>query len=129
MPALPDELIPGDEVLFADGTVGMRVEAASLGVATLTVTLPGYLRSGQGINLPGANLKVAALTDADCLDLDWASQNLVDYIGLSFARTAEDERRSASRNGVARHRCAIVAKIEKPQAVENSTRFSRRPTL
>jgi pyruvate kinase len=116
---LPDDLKVGDDVLFADGTVAMRVVEAGPGVATLEVTLPGRLRSRQGINLPGAALSVQALTDKDLADLNWTASNPVDYVGLSFIRQAADvawlRRELAARDITAK----IVAKIEKPQAVAN----------
>lgn len=116
---LPRDLKAGDTVLFADGTVGMRVVESGGGTATLEVTLPGRLRSNQGLNLPGCDLRVRALTDKDLTDLDWTTQHEVDYVGLSFARTPWDvdllrwelERRKLG------DRVQIVVKIEKPQAV------------
>ncbi len=97
---LPRDLKAGDVVLFADGTVAMQVQAVAGGTATLEVTLPGRLRSHQGLNLPGADLKVPALTDKDLADLDWTAQHEVDYVGLSFVRRAEDvDRLRGSCNG------------------------------
>lgn len=116
---LAEDLRPGDDVLFADGTVAMRVEAVHDGVLRLCVTLPGKLRSKQGVNLPGATLKVASLTPKDLEDLDWTKTHPVDYVGLSFVRTAEDVaglRRELEARGIT---SKIVAKIEKPQAVAN----------
>ena len=118
-PNLADDLKPGDMVLFADGTVAMQVSTVEPGCASMVVTLAGLLRSGQGLNLPGAELKVSALTDADLLDLDWVAENPVEYVGLSFARSADDVKRLRtelkSRGASAR----IITKIEKPQAVAN----------
>jgi pyruvate kinase len=116
---LPDDLAPGDTILFADGTVAMDVVATAPGRARLRVTLSGRLRSGQGVNLPGAKLKVPSLTDADLADIDWLADNPVDYVGLSFARTADDVtllRGHLERVGSRAH---IVTKIEKPEAVAN----------
>ncbi len=116
---LPEDLQPGDDVLFADGTVAMRVEAVHDGVVRLCVTLPGKLRSRQGVNLPGTKLKVPSLTPKDLEDLDWTKAHPVDYVGLSFVRSAEDVvllRRELEARGIT---AKIVAKIEKPQAVAN----------
>ncbi len=118
---LPNDLRIGESVLFADGTVGMEVIETLPGRAKLRVNLPGRLRSRQGINLPGSELAVKSLTDKDLADLDWtaAHANDVQYVGLSFARTAEDvqwlRRELLARNCQAH----IVVKIEKPQAVKN----------
>src|SRR6516165_4580930 len=59
---LPSDLKPGETVLFADGTVAMTVAEAGAGRARLKVTLPGRLRSRQGLNLPGSDLNVKSLT-------------------------------------------------------------------
>ncbi|MFO0950285.1 MAG: pyruvate kinase [Isosphaeraceae bacterium] len=118
-PSIVDELKPGDDVFFADGTVAMRVTEAGGGRARMTVTLPGRVRSHQGLNLPGAALSVKSLTDKDLRDLDWTRDNPVDYVGLSFARTADDVaglRRELDARGIA---ARIIVKIEKPQAVAN----------
>jgi pyruvate kinase len=116
---LPGDLRPGDAVLFADGSVAMQVTSASATEARLEVTLPGPLRSRQGLNLPGCELSVPALTEKDLRDLDWTASNPVDYVGLSFVRRAEDVvrlRRELEARGID---ARIVAKIEKPQAVLN----------
>ena len=116
---LPDELEVGQAVLFADGTVAMEVIAREPGRAWLKVTLPGLIRSHQGINVPGGALSVSALTDKDLADLDWTAANDVAYVGLSFVRRAEDimqlRRELESRGSTAR----IVAKIEKREALAN----------
>jgi pyruvate kinase len=116
--ALPDDLSSSDLVYFADGAVAMVVVSAGKGSATLKVTLPGRVRSHQGLNLPGAALNVNALTAKDLLDLDWTAKNPVEYVGLSFVRRASDV--TTLREELARRNCPhvkIVSKIEKPQAV------------
>jgi pyruvate kinase len=118
---LADDLSPGETVLFADGTVAMLVTETAPGRASLRVTLPGRLRSRQGLNLPGSQLRVPSLTEKDLRDLDWTGRqgDDVQFVGLSFARSAEDvawlRRELAARGSRAR----IVVKIEKPEAVEN----------
>jgi pyruvate kinase len=120
---LADDLSVGQSVLFADGTVAMEVVARGPGWARLLVSLPGQIRSHQGINVPRAGLSVPALTDKDLADLDWTAAHDVDYVGLSFVRQPEDIallRRELQRRG---SRCRIIAKIEKPQAVDNLERI------
>jgi pyruvate kinase len=115
---LADDLEVGQSVLFADGTVAMDVVGRSPGRASLRVTLPGRIRSHQGINVPSIALSVKALTPKDLADLDWTGAHEVDYVGLSFVRRAEDIallRGELERRG---SRARIVAKIEKPQAVD-----------
>jgi len=117
---LAAELRPGDDVFFADGTVAMVVTEADGKAARLKVTLPGRVRSHQGINLPGAALSVPSLTEKDLADLDWTASHPVEYVGLSFVRQASDVVRL--REELDRRGCQsvkIVAKIEKPQAVAN----------
>src|SRR5262245_46463125 len=89
---LPNDLRTGETVLFADGTVAMTVYETAPGLARLRVTLPGRLRSRQGLNLPGSELNVPSLTDRDLQALDWTAGHAsdVEYVGLSFVRTAED---------------------------------------
>jgi len=118
---LPNDLKPGETVLFADGTVAMTVTDAARGRARLKVTLPGRLRSKQGLNLPGSDLAVQSLTEKDLHDLDWTARNAgdVQFVGLSFVRTPEDvawlRRELQARKCPAR----VVVKIEKPQAVKH----------
>jgi pyruvate kinase len=118
---LPSDLKPGETVLFADGTVAMAVIDSAPGRARLKVTLPGRLRSRQGLNLPGSNLSVNALTGKDLADLDWTARNAaeVQYVGLSFVRSADDI--AVLRRELAARRCParVIVKIEKPQAVQN----------
>ena len=116
---LPDDLEIGQSVLFADGTVAMDVIERGPGWARLKVTLPGRIRSHQGINVPSAALSVAALTEKDLVDLDWTAQHSVEYVGLSFVRQADDITRLREELDRRKIRARIVAKIEKPQAVAN----------
>jgi pyruvate kinase len=116
---LVDELAKGDTVMLADGTVGMTVTEKSADAARVRVVQPGVIRSRQGVNLPGVKLSVAALSDADRQHAAWAAENQVDFVGLSFVRSAADVRllRSLLQEGNAA--AAIIAKIEKPEALEH----------
>ena len=116
---LPADLKTGDDVYFADGTVAMVVTESLGGTATMKVTLAGRVRSHQGLNLPGATLNVKALTVKDREDLDWTAANEVEYVGLSFVRQASDVIELRAELDRRDCRSKIVAKIEKPQAVEN----------
>jgi pyruvate kinase len=118
---LIDDLRPGDRVLLADGTVALRVESSDpiLGRAVCVVEQPGLLRSRQGVNLPGVALSTPAITPKDEADLHWALDHQLDYIGLSFVRSADDIRQL--RQLIEAHGAAtppwIVAKIEKTEAI------------
>ncbi len=80
---LPNDLKPCEAVLFADGTVAMTVTDTARGRARLRVTLPGRLRSRQGLNLPGSELAVPSLTEKDLRDLDWTARHAgdVQFVG------------------------------------------------
>jgi pyruvate kinase len=117
--SLPDDLEVGQTVLFADGTVAMDVVENGPGWARLKVSLPGRIRSHQGINVPSAALTVEALTEKDLEDLDWTAKHGVAYVGLSFVRQVSDITRLRAELDRRGSRARIVAKIEKPQAVAN----------
>jgi|SRR5688572_788211 pyruvate kinase len=116
---LPRDLRAGETVLFADGTVVMTVLRASGGRAELEVTLPGRLRSRQGINVPTSEIAVDPLTEKDLADLDWTAKHVDDiqYVGLSFVRAVEDVAGLRRELRTRRIDARIVAKIEKRSAV------------
>src|SRR5262245_34103938 len=116
-PNLVNELKVGDLVLLADGTASMRVVQKSEGWVRCRVEQPGEIRSGSGINLPGVELQVGALTAKDREDLRWGVQAGVDLIGLSFVQRAADVRQLRQELKQFDCKAWIVAKIEKPQAV------------
>jgi len=117
-PALIGELAVGDTVMLADGTVSMVVTAKEHGQVKCRVTGAGLIRSRQGINLPGAKLSVASLTEADMANAIWAAKNDVDFVSLSFVRKAVDVlllKELLKSHGSA---AMTIAKIEKPEAVQ-----------
>ncbi|WP_337175432.1 pyruvate kinase [Paludisphaera sp.] len=116
---LADDLDVGQTVLFADGTVGMVVQEKRPGWARMKVTLPGRIRSNQGINVPDAALSVSALTEKDLADLEWTARHEVSFVGLSFVRHAADVTRLRAELESRGSRARVIAKIEKPQAVAN----------
>ena len=114
-PALPRDVKPGDAILLDDGLFRLRViEATETDVHTKVVD-GGRLTNNKGLNLPGAALSTPALTEKDKLDLAFAVDVLnVDFVALSFVRSADDVREAqALSKGT-----PIIAKIEKPEAVE-----------
>jgi pyruvate kinase len=116
---LIDDLRVGDPVLLADGTVSLHVVEKHADRAVCITEQPGLLRSGQGVNLPGVDLRVASITEKDRTDLVWAVEQGLDFIGLSFVRSAKDirELRQLIAQLNPQHSPFIVAKIEKPEAV------------
>lgn len=124
---LVDELDVGDRIVLADGAVSMHVleTHADEGRIVCVVDQPGELRSRQGINLPGVALSVASLTEKDHEDLAWAVAHDVDFLGLSFVRSADDVKRlrEAIAAQKSEHSPQIVAKIEKMEAVNDLGRI------
>lgn len=120
---LIDDLRPGDRILLADGLVSMRVLATDpvAGRVECEVVQPGVIRSRQGVNLPGVALSTPAITEKDARDLQFALDQGIDFIGLSFVRSAADIR--DLRRRIQEHGTAappwIVAKIEKTEAVDD----------
>lgn len=116
---LPDDTKVGDRVLIDDGRIALEVTAVD-GTDVHTVVLEGgRLSDNKGFNLPGSAMHVDALTEKDITDLRWALRIGADLIALSFVRSAADVesvQRVMDEEGV---RLPILAKIEKPQAVEN----------
>jgi pyruvate kinase len=121
--SLVDELHVGDAILLADGAVTLRVteRIAAEGRIVCEVEQPGSIRSRQGINLPGVSLSTPSLTDKDRDDLAWALEQQLDFVGLSFVRSAADIH--LLREAIDAHTPAstnpplIVAKIEKMEAI------------
>lgn len=118
---LIDDLSPGDRILLADGTVGMRVEETDpqAGWARCIVDASGPIRSRQGVNLPGVALSTPSLTEKDRSDLKWALENQLDFVGLSFVRSVDDVQllRSEIEASGTTTPPMIVSKIEKGEAV------------
>jgi pyruvate kinase len=116
---LVDELEPGDRVVVADGMVALSVERIEDDAAVCRVAQGGLIRTRQGVNLPGVKLSVPTLGEQDRANAEWAAENGVDFIGLSFVRTAADLRQLAALVTEAGSEAQTVAKIEKPEALEN----------
>jgi pyruvate kinase len=120
---LIDDVCSGDRILMADGTVSLKVTEtnAAAGWVRCIVEGPGEIRSRQGVNLPGVVLSTPSLTDKDCEDLAWALQHELDFIGLSFVRSAADVRllRDAITAQSPKISPLIVAKIEKLEAIND----------
>ncbi|KGF07050.1 pyruvate kinase, partial [Actinomyces sp. S6-Spd3] len=116
---LPGDCRPGDRLLIDDGNVAVRViEVTDTDVKT-RVEVPGNVSNNKGINLPGVAVSVPALTEKDEEDLRWALNIGADFIALSFVRDAKDINDvHAVMEEVGIYR-PVIAKIEKPQAVEH----------
>jgi pyruvate kinase len=115
---LIDELSPGDRIMLADGTVSLIVEYKGSDEAVCRVVQPGTVRSRQGVNLPGVKLSVPALADADRDNAAWATRNGIDFLGLSFVRSPDDVVDLKSLIAAEGGATQVIAKIEKPEALE-----------
>ncbi len=110
---------PGDRLLVDDGKVALVVEHIDGDDVVCTVTEGGPVSNNKGLSLPGMNVSVPALSEKDIADLEFALQLGVDMIALSFVRSPSDvELVHAVMDRVGR-RVPVIAKLEKPEAVEN----------
>ncbi len=117
-PGLADDVRPGDRVLVDDGRVVLEVLSSSGGRVRTRVLTGGLVSDHKGLNLPEVKVSVPPLTAKDEADLRWALDLRADIIALSFVQSPEDAapaRRIMEEAGV---RLPLIAKIEKPQAIE-----------
>lgn len=116
---LPGDVKAGDMILIDDGRIALKAtEVTATDVVTVVVEA-GVISNNKGINLPGVAVSVPALSEKDMDDLRWGLRTGVDMIALSFVRDASDiidVHRIMDEEGV---RLPVIAKIEKPQAVDN----------
>ncbi len=116
---LPKDVRRGDRIFLADGTLELVVEKVSAREVLAQVVRGGPLRSNQGINLPGVEVSAPSLTRKDREDLAFGLETGVDLVALSFVRKASDVRALKRQLEGAAHRPWVVAKIEKPEALDN----------
>lgn len=117
-PGLAREVEPGSQVLLSDGRIELIVRAVRGEDVECEVRNGGLLAEHQGINLPGAALAIPALTEKDKLDLQFGLKHGVDVVALSFVRSAEDILMAKSLMREYGKPIPVVAKLEKPQAIE-----------
>ncbi|HEX6247736.1 MAG TPA: pyruvate kinase [Nocardioidaceae bacterium] len=116
---LPGDVKPGDPILIDDGKVRLEVTSVEGDDVHTEVVVGGTVSDNKGINLPGVAVSVPALSEKDKEDLRFALHLTVDFIALSFVRSAkdvEDVRAVMEEEGVF---LPVIAKIEKPQAIDN----------
>jgi pyruvate kinase len=116
---LPGDCKAGDRILIDDGKVTVEVIEVKGNDVITKVIEPGAVSNNKGINLPGVAVSVPALSKKDIDDLRWGLRAGADFIALSFVRSAEDIKdvhKIMDEEGI---RLPVIAKIEKPQAVEN----------
>jgi pyruvate kinase len=116
---LPREVKRGERILLSDGLIELRVEQTRGREVVCLVVNGGALGEHKGINLPGVQLRVPALTPKDREDLKFALKQGVNYIAVSFVRRPEDVLTAKSLIRRAGHDTPVIAKLEKPEAIEN----------
>lgn len=116
---LPDLVRRGDTILLADGALELKVTSRSKNRISCRIINGGTLSSHQGVNLPTRSAGIPILTQKDRKDLGFIVKQDIDYIGLSFVRTAEEIEEVRTLLRKKRSKIHLIAKIEKPEAVEN----------
>ena len=114
----PREVNPGDRVLLADGSIELEVNRVEGEDVVCQVVSGGKLGERKGVNLPGAEIDLPSMTEKDVADLEFALSQGVDYIALSFVRKPEDVHAAKQRIRDVGADVKLIAKIEKPQALE-----------
>ncbi|GAB3761857.1 pyruvate kinase [Microlunatus parietis] len=116
---LPGDVKPGDTILIDDGRLTLRATSVTDTDVVTRVEVGGPISNNKGINLPGVAVSVPAMSEKDIEDLRWALRHGVDMIALSFVRNAADVDLVHKIMDEEGRRVPVIAKIEKPQAVEN----------
>jgi len=107
----------GFEVLIDDGHIKLRVDAVERGRARCVVTVGGVVSSNKGVNLPGVPLPIPSITRKDLDDLEFALELGVDFVALSFVRSASDVRALRTLIEARDSTARVIAKIEKAEAI------------
>ena len=114
-PEILSSLAPGHRILIDDGKVMLRVAEAEPGRCQTVVEVAGRVSNKKGVSLPDTTIPTSAMTEKDRADLLAALEENIDWIALSFVQRPEDV---AEVKAIAKGRALVMAKIEKPQAVE-----------
>jgi pyruvate kinase len=117
-PGLTADIAIGGEILLDDGRLELRVEEIADDYLMAEVVVGGRLLSRKGVNLPNIRTSTPSLTEKDLRDLEFALERSVDIIALSFVRDESDVADLKKRIAGVEHRPMIIAKIEKPEAVD-----------
>jgi pyruvate kinase len=116
--ALPSDASPGDHIYVSDGIIHLTVEKIAGSDVHCRVVHGGVLTSRKGVNLPGMRISTPALTDKDRDDLESGLAMGVDYVALSFVRSAREVRELKKLIAARKSPALVVSKIEKREAVE-----------
>jgi len=119
-PEIIADLCEGDQVLLDDGLLELKVIQEGETEVVCKIVVGGILKSSKGINLPGTKLSLPSVTEKDKRDLAWGLEHSVDYVALSFVRSAAEIleiKKLIAASG--KRDIRVIAKIEKPEAVEH----------
>jgi pyruvate kinase len=117
-PEFPNDVVVGENVLIDDGKIMLTVLSTDNNKEVSAVVVQGgLLKSRKGVNLPNTKISLPCLTEKDIKDLDFALKNKIEWIGLSFVRSVNDIIDLRERIKAAKSTARIVAKIEKPEAL------------
>jgi pyruvate kinase len=116
---LPEVVNAGDDILLSDGLIRLQVVAVDGHEVPCKVIEGGVLRERAGMNLPGTGGNAPSLTEKDVEDLAFGLELGVDYVALSFVRRAADVQDLRRRIDAAGSPALVVAKLEKPQAIDD----------
>jgi pyruvate kinase len=117
-PHLADDSQVGNQILIDDGLLELRIVKKGSDGIVAKVVVGGVLKSRKGVNLPDVDISMSSLTEKDKKDLEFGLKVGVDYVAMSFVRSARDVQDVISRIRAAGSNAAIIAKIEKPEAVK-----------
>ena len=118
-PSLADDVEVGRSILIDDGNIELIVTAIEGEDVRTNVRVGGVLKTRKGVNLPHLENSTPSLTDKDLRDLDFGLNLGIDFVALSFVRTAQDVSDLISRVYSSGNRVGVIAKIEKPEAVSS----------
>jgi pyruvate kinase len=117
-PNLADDAKEGNQILIDDGLLELRIVKKDGKKLVATVVVGGLLKSRKGVNLPDVDITMSSLTEKDIEDLEFGLKIGVDFVAMSFVRSARDVQDVVSRVRAAGSNAAVIAKIEKAEAVE-----------
>jgi len=116
-PSLVEDASEGNQILVDDGLLELRIVKKNEHSLKAKVIVGGILKSRKGVNLPDVDISMSSLTEKDIEDLEFGLKVGVDFVAMSFVRSARDVQDVISRIRAAGSNAAIIAKIEKPEAV------------
>ncbi len=115
---LTDDATEGNQILVDDGLLELRVIKKGEGFLMAKVLVGGLIKSRKGVNLPDVKISMSSITEKDIEDLEFGLDAGVDFVAMSFVRSARDVQDVISRVRAKNSNAGVIAKIEKPEAVE-----------